>query len=439
MNPEVQPTPRLAAWLSAASLGLLVEPVLPGAMWVTVAVDAALAALAWLDYLALRPAQRLEVRRVRDPVFSLGAGNPVTVEVRNPTATSFRVEVGDDPPGAFRADRDSFDAAMPAHSRWEGRYRLTPPKRGDYEFGPVDLRVRTRLGLLAVRRRVEGEDPTVRVYPNLRDVKSLGLLGMRDEWSRLGIRAVRRPEAGREFESLRDYLPGDEPRTVDWKATAHRNRLTVRQYDVEHSQVVLLVLDLGRTMASRLGDLTKADLAVNACVLMAAAASRLDDRVGVLAFADTVLGYHPPLRGRNQASRLMEFLYPLEARPVESDYRAGFLEIARRLRRRAMIVLFTDLVDPESSSQLIKQLGVLATHHSVLCVALSDYELEELLRQQPQDADGLYRQAVARALLEDRDGAAARLTERGVRVLKASPEHLSVQVVNRYLEWKRRG
>lgn len=439
MNAEVQPTPRLAAWLSAASLGLLVEPLLPGALWVTLAADAALAALTLLDYLALRPAERLEARRVREPVFSVGAPNPVTLELRNPTGTAFGVEVADDPPHAFAADRDAFQAWMAGSGWWEGRYRLTPPKRGDYEFGDLDLRVRTRLGLLAARRRVPQEDSTVRVYPNLRDVKSLSLLGMRDEWSRLGIRAVRRPEAGREFESLRDYLPGDEPRTVDWKATAHRNRLTVRQYDVEHSQVVLLVLDLGRTMASRLGDVTKADLAVNACVLMAAAASRLDDRVGVLAFADTVLGYHPPLRGRSQANRLMEFLYPLQARFVESDYRAGFLEIARRLRRRAMIVLFTDLVDPESSSQLIRQLGVLATHHSVLCVALADYELEEMLREPPQDADGLYRQSVARTLLEDRDSAAARLTERGVRVLKASPEHLSVQVVNRYLEWKRRG
>ena len=436
---DVQPTARLAAWFAVSSLGLLVDPLLPGAMWSSGAAGIVLLALLWLDRGLLRHAEAVEATRTRDPVFSLGVPNPVHLAVENRSSLPLRLEVEDEPPSEMEHHEGGACFDLASMSRREWTYHLVPGRRGDYHFGGLNVRARTRLGLLSARRRLEPDDGAVRVYPNLRDVKHLALLGMRDRWLRMGLRAARAPEAGRDFESLRDYQPGDEWRTVDWKATARRQRLTSRQYDLERSQKILLVLDLGRTMTSRLGALTKADLAVNACVLLAAVASHLDDRVGILAFADQVKGWLAPASGRAQAARVMEFLYPLEPVARESDYRQAFQAISARLHSRTMVIVFTDLVDPDSSSFLISQLGVLARRHSVLCVALADFELDQVLDQEPQDLSDLYRQAVARTLLDDRDQAAARMAEHGARVLKASPQHLSVQVVNRYLAWKASG
>jgi len=433
------PTPRLAFWLAASFVGALVEPLVPGMVWATAAADAVLAGMVWHDYQTLASARGLRMERRAEPIFSLGVENPVALEAVNPSAVPLTLEIVDEPPAEFRTEGDSQQVRVAPGTRWKFSYHTTPPRRGDFAFGALNFRARTDLGLVAVQRQETPADARVRVYPNLRDSRHLALLAMRDQLAQMGIRTARTPEAGREFESLRDYVSGDEYRTVDWKATARRSRLTTRQYDVERSQKLLIVLDLGRTMTSRLGDLTKADLAINATVLLTSVAARLDDRVGVVAFADKILGVLPPGRGRMQSMRLLEFLYPLEAVPREADYLGAFTEIARRVQGRTLVIVFTDLVDPESSSQLIAQLGVLARRHAVLCVALADYELDRILAGPPEDIPALYRQTVAQTLLDDRDQAAAKLSARGVGVMKASPEHLSVQVVNRYLGFKATG
>jgi uncharacterized protein (DUF58 family) len=433
------PTPRLAAWFMVASLGLLVEAVIPGASLATVAALGALLALVARDARSVRAALQLEVQRRRDAVLSNGAANPVRLSVYNPTEVDLDLQIVDEPPPEFALDRETFALRLPAGAAWEDLYHVTPDRRGDYSFGALNLRARSALGLLSLERAFDFDDRAVRVYPDLRAVKGMTMLAMRDQVLRMGIRTQRAPFVGREFESLRDYQSGDEWRSLDWKATARRQRLTVRSYDVEHSQKILLVLDLGRTMSTRMGELSKADVAINASVLLTAVASRLDDRVGLLAFADRVIGWLPPVRGKGQAGRLLDFLYPLEAVTRESDYRAAFHEIALRVRGRTLVVVFTDLVDPESSSQLIHQLGVLAAHHAVLCVALSDHELEDVQAHPPADPDTLWRQTVAASLLDDREQAIAKLQERGVRVMKARPDSLSVDLVNRYLGWKRMG
>ncbi|NDD27659.1 MAG: DUF58 domain-containing protein [Proteobacteria bacterium] len=436
---RLQPTPRLAAWFSLTSLGLLLDPLLPGVWVFTVLGLGALVAAALHDARRVRWARALEASRHHDPVFSNGVDNVVTLALHNPTDERFQVEVLDEAPPPFQVDCDMFTAALGPREVWEVAYRLRPAKRGDYCFGGFNLRARSALGLLALNRRLVLEGAQVRVYPNLRDLKSLRLLGLRDHELQAGLRVLRVPHAGREFEALRDYQRGDEWRTVDWKATARRQRHTVRTYDVERSQKILIALDLGRTMSTRMGSLSKADVAVNSCVLLTAVAARLDDRVGMLAFADAIKGWLPPVRGPHQATRLLDFLYPLEAVTRESDYQGAFSAIATRLRSRTLVVLFTDLVDVESSSHLIRHLSVLAARHSVLCISMSDHELEDLQDAAPADVRALYRQTVASAMLEDRELAIARLQERGVRVMKARPKTLALDLVNRYCAWKAAG
>ena len=244
---------------------------------------------------------------------------------------------------------------------------------------------------------------------------------------------------GTEFESLRDYQPDDELRWVDWKASARRGNLVARDYDIERSQQIMLVLDMGRPMASLLDYMTKLDHAINASVMLTYVSAQSNDRVGLMAFADEVVSYMPPGKGSGQLPLVLDQLYPLQPRQLESDYRGAFAYLANRLRKRALIVIFTDLIDPDSSRRLMDNLSLLHPRHLVLCVALSDYELKQILSGAPADLTGLYQQAMATAVLEDRQLALAHLHQRGILTLDAAPSDLSVAVVNRYLAIKREG
>jgi len=434
-----------------ATFGLLGEPLVPGLIWLTVLGNVTLAALLVLDYLWLRQAEPLTAHRFREEVFSLGVSNRVDLVVRNRGTIPLWVELADEPPADFRVDppvgsqaRNGVECRRTAARRlepggeWETGYYAIPPQRGDYRFGRLNVRCRTRLGLLVRQQRFEPE-PAVRVYPNVLDLRKYELLGRRDQLAQMGLRQLRLRGTALEFESLREYVPGDELRRVDWKATARKGVMMVKEYELERSQQVMLALDLGRTMASRLGDLTKIDHAINACVLLSHVASYSDDRVGLLAFADEVVGYLPPGKGKHQTARLTEFLYPLHARTVEADYRTAFSYLGRQCRRRSLILVFTDLIDPDSSASLIAHLSPLAPRHLVLCVALSDYELDDLLGHPPQEPRDLYEQTVASSLQQDRAKALAALSSRGIRTLNAAPTDLSVAVVNRYLALKREG
>ena len=227
----------------------------------------------------------------------------------------------------------------------------------------------------------------MKVYPRLTEIREHQLALRKDRLLDIGVHMARLKGAGLEFESLRDYQPGDEMRRLDWKATARHGEPLTREYEVERSQHIVLALDLGRTMASRLGLLTKVDHAVNAAALLAYVAASLGDWVGFYSFVGEPVGFTPPRK--YQFTYLLDALDGLQPQTMESDYYRAFVDISHRLRKRALIVLFTDLPDPDSSARLIGYVRVLTRRHLVLCAALSDYELHALSRRVPHDPRAL--------------------------------------------------
>jgi uncharacterized protein (DUF58 family) len=384
---------------------------------------------------ALRDADRVSADRSVEPILSLGAENAVEVVLRNRSGHALRALSRDEPPLDFEAGGLRLSCELPPGSEFRLVYKVTPRRRGDYSFGDLDVRLWTDLGLLARQRRFKAAE-RVKVYPNLADIRTYRLTAKKERLPDLGVHSMRALSMGTEFESLRAYVPGDELRRVDWKATARHDGPITRQYDVERSQHVVVCLDLGRTMSSELGLLSKADHAVNAAALLSYVAARHGDWVGLYAFAADIILFVPPRK--NQFPRILEALYGLQPERVESDYRRCLLGAAQRIRKRSLIVLLTDLIDPDSSSRLLQHMRLLTRRHLVLCAALSDYELYELSSQPPASARDLYERTVATALLADRQRALAALWERGAAAFDATPQNLSVAVVNRYLEMKAR-
>jgi uncharacterized protein (DUF58 family) len=428
--------------IALAAFGALV--MLPGAwngrlLAVGAVYNVALAAAVGIDYALLRRRGSFPVAVTREchDVLSLGTGNVVSVSVRNTGSARVRIAVKDLPPPGLPHDSRPFSVTLEPGRGAVSRYSVIPTGKGDYEFGDIAVRTWSPLGLL-MSQHLAPASRRVRVYPDVKAVSRYDLLARRGRLAEAGIRAARYRGRGTEFESLRAYMPDDDSRQIDWKATARRHQLISAQFQAERSQNVFLVLDAGRMMAGRVGPMTKLDHAINAALMCAYVAAEMGDRVGLLAFAARVRAYIPARRGRRQVFHLLEDLYRLEPELVEPDYDAAFHYLALRQRRRSLVIVFTDLVDRDSSATLLEHIGALHPHHLVLCVTLADAEVLALARAVPNQAEDVYQKAVALQVLADREAALTYLRRRGVHVVDAPADGLTAAAINRYLELKSR-
>jgi uncharacterized protein (DUF58 family) len=422
------------------------------------------------DWVMARDVSRLGARREVPDKLSLGAWNPVRIEVRNGAARPLTIEVRDDYPVDFRIQLGDAIVAPGAAVVVPGRlpsslapgaeaslsYRVSPRGRGDFDFGRLYLRTTGPLGFVRRTHTVPQSTASVRVYPNLRQIRRFDLLARRGMESDGGQRARRIPGATTEFERLREYGPDDEYRSINWKASARRGRLIVNQYEAERSQNLILMIDAGRLMAARVdvpeGDaagaivagevaegLSKLDHALNAALLLGYVGTLRGDRVALLAYADDVRTYLPPGRGRRTFLKMVEALYNLRAEPVEPDHARAFGYLAGRSLRRSLVVLFTDLSDRAASAPLVAQLQRAARHHLTLCVTLGDPSIIRPAAVRPTDAQQLYEKMVAQRLLDDRAAVLATLAASGVLCLDARADTLSPRLIETYLELKLRG
>ncbi len=438
MKTRLIPTPRLVFLFALGLMPLALVVQVPAMLWAVEAFDVGLLILVLLDFRLAAGASAVTLERRVGLRLAIGEREPVTLRAQNATASGLVVQVRDEPPLAFAAEGRLVRFLLPPRGRAEGAYWVTPPARGDYTFTGFTVRVAGSLGLVQRQWRVP-QATAVQVYPNFRLAARMDLMGRRSHLLRTGLHTLRRRGEGRTFESLRDYVPGDEIRHIDWKATARRGKIIVREYEVERHQNVFLMVDAGRMMTAQVANLTKMDYAVNAALLVAHAAIGQGDKVGLMVFADEVLAYLSPRGGKRQIVQVLEALYGARPSLVEPDYGVAFRYLAARRLQRALVLVFTDLVDARASARLLRHVGALTPHHLPLLVAIADPTLERYARAMPTAVRTVYRQAVARDLLEDRAEALRGITARGGLALDVPPEGLNLAVVNRYLDVKRRG
>ena len=299
------------------------------------------------------------------------------------------------------------------------------------------LRLRGPLDLVERQGHVPADAPA-NVYPDLQEIRRYEVSLRRGLAYDAGQRRARIPGAGSLFERLREYQPDDDPRSISWAATARRGRPISVEYETERQQRILILLDAGRMMSSTLGGLTKLDHAVNTALMLAYVAIAKGDEVGLMGFADAVRSYQVPRRGRRQFLHLTEDLRRLEVTTTEPDYRAAFEFLRARSARRALVVLFTDIVDEEASRALVAAITRLAGNNLVLCCLLQDPQLAETATREPRSSRELYERVVAADVLEARARALALLRRRGVHAIDVSAERLTVATIQRYLELKKR-
>ena len=404
-----------------------------------------LAAL-WELFAVMQVRRSLRCERKVSEVMEISAQSEVNIVVANPTNLPLMVAVKDEPPSDFQWDAPTkrpdqilplLSTLLPPRSRVSLRYLVTPMRRGEFKFGEVNLRLSTPLMFVWLPVRYPLPQ-TVRVLPNLAQARKYSLLMRKVRMREMGFRPIPLKGAGTEFSSLRDYLPDDDPRWIDWNATARRGRLVSKEFELERGQNIVAILDAGRVMATRLDGLTKLDHAVNAAAFVLFIAHNLEDRVGLMIFSDRIQRWLPPSKGVRQWESILEALRQVEPQLVEANYASAFAHLLQNLPRRSLLLIFTDLIDPDTSEALITHAKLLAEKHLVIVVALSDYELRSLLAEPIDETSDLYRQAAAVAVLNDRLRAVAQLRESGVNVLDTSPEALFNALLEHYLLAKRR-
>jgi uncharacterized protein (DUF58 family) len=432
------PTRRAVALLAGLALVGLLGYVSASAADLLVAADALLVLVVYLDAMLAVPPQRLGVTREAPGTFTVARPTEARYVWRNPTGRAGRLVVREVRPAIVGGAVAPRGVVLRPATATAERVRIEPARRGREVAGTLIVRSIGPLGL-GLRQRRLALPWDVRVYPHLPATRLKASLVEAVRRREAGLRPVRALGEGGTFESLREWVPGDDPRRIDWKATARRRKLIARQYEEERRQQVLLALDAGRLLAEEIDGEARFEHAVRAALLLALAAVYHDDNVGIMVFADRVTHYVAPQRGRRGLRQVLDVLAEAAPQLIEPDYPAAFRHLAVSNRKRALTVVFTDAIDPLASEALVTNVGSLRPRHLPLVVTLRNPTLDAVAALRPASAADAYRKAAAEALLGARADALARMRQVGAVVLDVEPARASAAVVERYVELKRRG
>lgn len=415
--------------------------------------------VAWLvDLRRLPVPSELEVRRVWKSPLLLGRGNSVSVGLRNSSAIPIRASVIDEVPGALREEFPTLDLTV--SPRWGGSptrprrpeasatYSVLPSRRGDSIVGRLFLRYQTPLGI-AERWAVADLSQSVRVLPDLEQAKRHALFLIRSRQVEMEKRRRRQRGAGREFETLRGYREGDEPRDICWPATARRHQLMTRVYQVERSQTVWIVVDAGRLLRAQVqpkeaGDgqrgiiATKLDYAVDAALSLAQVASQSGDQVALLAYGRGLQQSVGVGRGPRHVRKILDSLALVHGEAVEANHALAARVLLETQSRRSLIVWITDFAETPMTPEVIEYATRMTQRHVVVFAAMSQPDLFAVAAGIPQDEREMFRQTAALEVVERRELLLRRLRQRGVLAIDLAPGELASALVNKYLEVKDR-
>ncbi len=426
-------------------IGTLLAVIQPGSAGLITGIGVTIGWYVVLLLLAIIDASRVTKHRVqvsRDHLGKLSIGRDnfvkltVQAEASQQNSQQFSYQIRDFYPAQLPGTPALITGQIAANSQQAHTYTVHPLQRGEYNWQGIQVRQLSPWELAWQQWRVDAAQP-VAVYPDLVALRALSIrLALQASGT---MRQKRRLGMGTEFSELREYAVGDDPRFIDWKATARRNRPLVRVLEPEQEQTIIILLDRGRLMTANIQGLQRFDWGLNAALSLALAATQRGDKVGMGVFDRTLHTWLPPQRGQTHLAQMIDRLSRLQPELLEPDYLGAVTTVISQQSRRALVVVITDVIDETASAELLTALSRLTPRYLPFCVTLRDPQIDILAHQLAVDIPGSYNQAVAIDLLHQRQLAFAKLRQRGVLVLDAPATNISDQLVERYLQIKLRG
>jgi len=422
----------VAAILFVASFFLPFLGVVPGIFTVVIFL------LLFLDYaLLFGRLNGLKATREIPERLSNGDENQILIRINNLYPFKLSLEIIDEIPFQFQLRDYSIPATIPPGNQREISYRLRPVKRGEYHFGMLNIYARSPLGLVLRRFRF-GSEQQVPVYPSYLQMRRFQLLAISNRLSEIGVKKIRRIGHSMEFEQIKDYVQGDDIRTINWKATARRNQLMVNNFTDEKSQQVYCVIDKSRVMKMPFNDLSLLDYAINASLVLSNVALLKQDKAGLITFSEEIGNFLPASGKATQMNNILEVLYRQKTKYLESDFEKLFTLIRQRITQRSLVVLFTNFESLTALHRQIIYLRKIARNHLLMVVFFENTELTKRLLNPAENLEEVYTQTIAAKFAFEKKMIVRELQHYGIITILTPPEELTVNTVNKYLELKAR-
>jgi uncharacterized protein (DUF58 family) len=388
--------------------------------------------------LLFRNEKGIFARRDTPDRLSNGDENPLQLYLQNNYGFSTKLDIIDEIPHQFQRRDVLFEATLAPHETKLLRYQLRPTKRGEYNFGVINVFAAGPLRLLKRRFRF-GEPRMVAVYPSFLQMRQYELLAISNRLTELGVKRIRRIGHSMEFEQIRPYVQGDDVRSLNWKATARRNELMVNAFQDEKSQGVYCVIDKGRVMKSPFEGLTLLDYAINAALVLSNIALLKQDKAGIITFSEVLGQVLPAERKTGQLARILESLYKQKTRYLESDYEVLYANLRARVRQRSLLLLFTNFETLNALQRQLPYLRRMAKDHLLIVIFFENTETAQLLNTPATNTEQIYLKTIAERFAYEKKRIVLELQQYGIQSILTAPKDLNANTINKYLELKSRG
>ena len=382
--------------------------------------------------------QGIKGQRILPEKFSNGDQNPIHLTIENFYTFPIYISIIDEIPEQFQIRDFKINRKLNPTSISELHYELRPTERGEYHFGKLNIYVRSVFGLVA-RRFDFQEDQMVATYPSFIQLRKYNLLAISNNLHQYGIKKIRRIGHTMEFEQIKDYVSGDDLRTINWKATAKKGVLMVNQYQDEKSQPIYSVIDKGRVMKMPFNGLSLLDYAINATLVISNVALKKHDKAGMFSFSKKVENTVVAERRTSQMNLIMESLYNVKTDFFESDFSRLYADIKRRITHRSLIMLYTNFETLDGLHRQLPYLKGIAKNHLLVVIFFKNVELNALIENKADTIQKVYDKVIAEKFEFEKRLIVNELKKYGIYSILTEPENLTVNTINKYLEIKSRG
>jgi len=395
--------------------------------------------LLFIDLLLLyQPKNAINARRILPDKFSNSDNNPVPITITNKYSFKTYVDIIDELPVQFQKRDFVYKTTLGPSQNHDFDYMVRPVDRGEYYFGHLNIFVSSVLKIIKRKYRFQNEQ-MVMVYPSIIQMQKYDFLAISNSLTQIGLKKIRRIGNTSEFEQIKEYISGDDFRTVNWKATAKRAQLMVNQYQDEKSQPIYSIIDTGRVMKMPFNGLKLLDYAINSALAFSNVALKKHDKVGLLSFSKNIESFLPAIHKLTYLNRILETLYNIDTQFNDSDFGLLYAQLKRKVTHRSLLLLYTNFEHLSALKRQMPYLQAISKKHMLVVVLFENTELEIIIKENTEDLQSIYHKTIAEKFAFEKRLMVKELQKHGIQAILTPPEKLTINTINKYLEIKARG